>query len=170
MERKFGRARVQAPAGRPWDAEFEVERYLDHQGRSFVSRFDANSLLYLTRALDSFDLSERDGSLEASLGRTRARFLLLTFSSDWLYPPAQLARLAAAARTVGREVEYRCLESDRGHDAFLLEHEQQTPVIRGFLDPAWLLDGRHAPHPEGEVAGEGASGQGGGLTSRDRAI
>jgi homoserine O-acetyltransferase/O-succinyltransferase len=156
MERKFGRRRVQAPAGGPWDAEFEVERYLDHQGKSFVSRFDANSLLYLTRAIDSFDLGERDGSLEAALGRTRARFLLLTFSSDWLYPPAQLARLALAARAVGREVEYRCLESDRGHDAFLLEHEQQAPIFRGFLDAAGLLDGEPAPHPEGEAGGKGA--------------
>ncbi len=98
MERKFGRNRVRDPAGRPWDAEFEVERYLDHQGRGFVNRFDANSLLYLTRAIDGFDLGERNGSLEATLARTRARFLLLTFSSDWLYPPAQLARVARAAR------------------------------------------------------------------------
>jgi homoserine O-acetyltransferase len=156
MERKFGRRRMQAPADRPWQAAFEVERYLDHQGRNFVNRFDANSLLYLTRAIDSFDLGERDGSLEAALDRTRARFLLLTFSSDWLYPPAQLARVALAARAVGREVEYRCLESDRGHDAFLLEHEQQAPIIHGFLDTAGRLDGEHASYPEGEVAGEGA--------------
>jgi len=156
MEQKFGRRRVQAPAGRPWDAAFEVERYLDHQGRSFVNRFDANSLLYLTRAIDAFDLGERDGSLEAAFARTRARLLLLTFSSDWLYAPAQLARVARAARQAGREVTCRCLASDRGHDAFLLEHEQQAPIIREFLRAAGLLDGEHAPHPEGEVPGKGA--------------
>ena len=156
MERKFGRRLVEAPAQRPWEAEFEVVRYLAHQGRSFVRRFNANALLCLTRAIDSFDLGECGGSLEAALGRTRARFLLLAFSSDWLYPPAQLARVARAARRAGLEVTYRCLASDRGHDAFLLEHEQLAPVIRGFLDPPRLLDGEHAPHPEGEVPREGA--------------
>jgi homoserine O-acetyltransferase len=156
MERKFGRQRVEAPARRPWEAEFEVVRYLEHQGRSFVSRFDANALLCLTRAIDSFDLAERNGSLEAALRRTRARFLLLTFSSDWLYPQAQLARVAHAARRAGLEVTYRCLASDRGHDAFLIEHEQQAPIIGEFLDAAGSLDGEHALHPKGEVAGERA--------------
>jgi homoserine O-acetyltransferase len=156
LERKFGRKRVEEPARRPLAAEFEVVRYLEHQGRSFVRRFDANSLLCLTRAIDSFDLGEREGSLEAALSRARARLLLLTFSSDWLYPPAQLARVARAARQAGREVTYRCLASDRGHDAFLIEHEQQAPIIGKFLDAAGSLDGEHALHPKGEVAGKRA--------------
>jgi homoserine O-acetyltransferase len=156
MERKFGRRRASPPGERPWEPEFEVERYLDHQGRSFVGRFDANSLLYLTKAIDRFDLGDRDGSLLAALGRSRARFLLLTFSSDWLYPPSQLERVGSAARRAGREVAYHCLESDRGHDAFLLEHERQAPIIRGFLEAADLLDGESALHPDGEMAGEGA--------------
>ena len=133
MERKFGR-RARGPlgfvVGQP---EFEVERYLDHQGASFVKRFDANSLLYLTKAIDYFDLAEREGSLESALARTRARFLLLTFSSDWLYPPSQLERVARALDAVGRSVTYRCIRSDSGHDAFLVEHDRQAPLIRRFL-------------------------------------
>jgi homoserine O-acetyltransferase len=133
MERKFGR-RARGPFGYALGPpEFEVERYLEHQAASFVGRFDANSLLYLTKAMDYFDLGEGEASLEAALGRTRARFLLMTFSSDWLYPPYQLERVARALRAAGRSVEYHCLESDYGHDAFLLEHARQEPVVRTFL-------------------------------------
>ena len=110
-----------------------MERYLEHQSAGFVKRFDANSLLYLTKAIDYFDLAEREGSLESALARTRARFLLLTFSSDWLYPPSQLERVARALDAVGRSVTYRCIRSDSGHDAFLLEHDRQAPLIRRFL-------------------------------------
>jgi hypothetical protein len=154
MHRKFGR-RARGPrcfdVGRP---EYEVERYLAHQGASFVRRFDANALLYLTKALDYFDLAEHHGSLEAAAAAARARFLLLTFSSDWLYPPSQLARVAAALRAAGRDVVYRCLASDDGHDAFLLDHARQAPIIGRFL-----LDGERALHPQGEVAGERADEQ-----------
>ncbi|HEY3380560.1 MAG TPA: homoserine O-acetyltransferase [Vicinamibacterales bacterium] len=133
MERKFGRRARNGLAyslGRP---EFEVEHYLEHQGASFVQRFDANSLLYVTKAIDYFDLSEGHGSLEEALAGSRARYLLLAFSSDWLYPPYQLERVAAALEATGRPVEYRCLPSDYGHDAFLLEHAQQEPLVRRFL-------------------------------------
>ncbi|MBE3072842.1 MAG: homoserine O-acetyltransferase, partial [Acidobacteria bacterium] len=133
MERKFGRrvrGRLGYALGSP---EFEVERYLEHQGASFVGRFDANALLYLTKAIDYFDLAEGENSLEAALAKTASRFLLLTFSSDWLYPPYQLERVAAALESAGRQVEYRCLNSDYGHDAFLLEHAQQEPIVRRFL-------------------------------------
>ena len=99
-----------------------------------MQRFDANSLLYLSKAIDYFDLAEGEKSLEAALAKTRAPFLLLTFSSDWLYPPYQLERVAAALRAVERPVEYHCLESDYGHDAFLLEHARQEPIVRRFLD------------------------------------
>jgi len=136
LERKFGR-RAPEPRAYAIDArEFEVERYLDHQGRSFVQRFDANSLLYITKALDYFDLSEGHPSLEAALRRTRARFLLLTFSSDWLYPPEQLERVASALRASGRPVEYHCLTTDAGHDAFLVDYARQAPLVRRFLGAA----------------------------------
>ncbi len=133
MERKFGRRvrdRLGSAVGPP---EFEVEQYLEHQGASFVSRFDANSLLYLTKAMDYFDLSEGERSLAAALEKTRTRFLLLTFTSDWLYPAYHLERVAAALESAGRPVEYHCLKSDYGHDAFLLEHAQQEPIVRRFL-------------------------------------
>jgi homoserine O-acetyltransferase/O-succinyltransferase len=154
MERKFGRRRAARPVERLGPPEFEVERYLDYQGASFVKRFDANSLLYLTKAIDLFDLAERDGSVTAALARARARFLLLTFSSDWLYPPAHLERVADALETAGREVSYRCLASDAGHDAFLTEHDLQAPIIRGFLEPGVLLDGQDPLHAQREVTGE----------------
>jgi homoserine O-acetyltransferase len=154
MERKFGRRRAARQVEGLGQPEFEVERYLDHQGASFVKRFDANSLLCLTKAIDLFDLAERDGSIAAALARTRARFQLLTFSSDWLYPPAHLERLAGALETAGRDVSYRCLASDAGHDAFLTEHALQAPIIRGFLERSALLDGEDLLHAEREVTGK----------------
>lgn len=134
MERKFGRRVGPAGLGYRLEPEFDVERYLAHQGRSFVDRFDANSLLCLSKALDYFDLEAGRPSLSAAFQATQARFLLLTFSSDWLYPPYQLGRVAHAITLAGRQVEYRELPSDYGHDAFLLEHEAQRPLIRTFLD------------------------------------
>ena len=142
-----------APAGRRsgvrrLDPQFEVEHYLRHQGERFVERFDANSLLYLTKAIDEFDLAGGYPSLEEALAPTRARFLLVTFSSDWLYPPHELARVADALHQAGKPVTYRCLESDCGHDAFLLEHEAQAQPLRRAIacrpdgTPALLLPGR----------------------------
>ncbi len=139
MQRKFGRRTRESRAYAIDSPEFEVERYLEHQGRSFVGRFDANSLLYITKAIDYFDLSEGHQSLEVALARTHARFLLLTFSSDWLYPPQQLADVASALRAAGRPVDYHCLKSDAGHDAFLVDHAQQAPLVRRFLA---LQDGK----------------------------
>jgi homoserine O-acetyltransferase len=113
--------------------EFEVESYLEHQSRAFVDRFDANSLLYLTRAIDYFDLVPPGGTLRDAFRASDAAFLFLTFSSDWLYPPYHLEEVAEAARAAGRPVGYREVPSEYGHDAFLLEHEAQEPVIRAFL-------------------------------------
>ena len=133
MERKFGR-RLRGGGRRfDLDAQFEVEHYLRHQGDSFVARFDANSLLYLTSAIDHFDLAQGRGSVREALAPCAASFLLLTFTSDWLYPPEQLARVAATLESAGKRVVYRCIESDRGHDAFLVEHAKQQAVIRTLL-------------------------------------
>jgi len=154
MERKFGRRGAPAHAFALDATEFEIERYLAHQGESFVRRFDANALLFLSKALDYFDLAEQHGSLEVAAQAARARFLLLTFTSDWLYPAAQLERLERVLTAAGRRVEYRCLTSTEGHDAFLLEHERQAPIIRGFL-----LDGERSLHAHREVAGERADEQ-----------
>jgi homoserine O-acetyltransferase len=140
MERKFGRRLREGERRFDLEPQFEVEHYLRHQGEQFVARFDANALLYVTSALDHFDLAEGRRSPAAALSACGARFLLLTFTSDWLYPPEQLARLADALRGSGTPVTYRCIDSDRGHDAFLLEHEKQAEVIRPFLDGLAIVD------------------------------
>ncbi len=118
-----------------FDVDFAIESYLRHQGESFTRRFDANSYLYLSRALSYFDLAKAhgNGSLVEALRNVRARFLILSFSSDWLYPPGDSAELAAALRANGVEVEEHVIESTYGHDAFLLEEEAQTSYIRPFL-------------------------------------
>jgi homoserine O-acetyltransferase len=148
MERKFGRRR--RPGARPYgfDVEFEVESYLRHQGQAFVDRFDANSLLYVTRAIDDFDLAPPGGTLRDAFAGGEADYLFLTFSSDWLYPPRHLEAAAEAARAAGRAVTYREIPSDYGHDAFLLEHEAQTPVIAAFLGDGARYNPGRRPSPE----------------------
>ncbi len=135
MERKFGRRlRNRERYGYDFSLDFEVESYLRYQGKSFVERFDANSLLYLTKALDYFDLSNGGDSLSAAFRGVKARFLLMAFSSDWLYPPYQLKEVAQAIRRAHGDATYCEVRSDYGHDAFLLEHGQQEPLVRAFLD------------------------------------
>ena len=133
MHRRFGRRLLTDGFQYGLGREFEVESYLDHQGQAFVDRFDANSLLYLTRAIDYFDLVPAGSTLRGAFAGSDAAFLFLTFSSDWLYPPYHLEEVARAAQAAGRPVEYREIPSDYGHDAFLLEHQAQEPIIRAFL-------------------------------------
>jgi homoserine O-acetyltransferase/O-succinyltransferase len=140
---KFGR-RLQAAPDRAGDdirytitePEFEVESYLRHQADSFVKRFDANTYLYLSRALTYFDLAREhgNGSLLRALERVRARTLLIAFSSDWLYPPSASKEIEVALRSHGKPVEFHVIEAPYGHDCFLLEEARQTPVIRHFLN------------------------------------
>jgi homoserine O-acetyltransferase len=143
MRQKFGRRLRQDGPSYGLEPDFEVEHYLQHQGRSFVERFDANALMYLTRALDYFDLEAGGRRLAETFGATDAAFLLLTFSSDWLYPPYQLEAVASAASAAGRSVWYQQITSDYGHDAFLLEHRAQEPVIRAFLAGLGLAHDDH---------------------------
>ncbi|WP_436534267.1 homoserine O-acetyltransferase MetX [Actinoplanes sp. HUAS TT8] len=110
------------------EPEFEVESYLRHQASSFVRRFDANTYLYLSRALTYFQLD-----LPAAAKVIRARTLLIAFSSDWLYPPAASEQIAAAWRDEGKPVEFHLIEAPYGHDCFLLEEARQTPIVRDFL-------------------------------------
>jgi homoserine O-acetyltransferase len=137
MALKFGR-RLQNRErfGYDFSLDFEVESYLRHQGQSFVDRFDANSLLYLTKALDYFDLSTGHESLTEAFYDSEALFLLIAFSSDWLYPPDQLKRVAKAVRRAGGDATYYEIGSDYGHDAFLLDYEKQEPLVRSFLERA----------------------------------
>ena len=117
------------------EPEFEVESYLRHQAETFVKRFDANTYLYMSRALSYFDLARQygNGRLAHALRDVSARTLLIAFSSDWLYPPAGSEELADALRAVGTEVEIHVIDAPYGHDCFLLEEARQSPMIREFL-------------------------------------
>jgi homoserine O-acetyltransferase/O-succinyltransferase len=116
------------------DAEFQVESYLRHQADSFVKRFDANTYLYMSRALTYFDLArQHGGSLAHALADVAARTLLIAFSSDWLYPPVASREIADALRALGKPVEFEVIEAPYGHDCFLLEEARQIPIIRQFL-------------------------------------
>jgi len=125
MREKFGR-RLRNPD------QFEVESYLHYRGNQFVDRFDANSYLYITRAMDSFDLTQR-GSLTTLFEKIRTRFLVMSFTSDWLYPSYQSLEIVSALRSRNCDVAYCNLTSQYGHDAFLIEVEEQAPLVRGFL-------------------------------------
>jgi homoserine O-acetyltransferase len=118
------------------EADYAVESYLRHQARTFANRFDANSYLYISRALTYFDLA-RDhggGSLERALSNVQARFQLISFSSDWLYPPHDSLELESALRANGKGVEHHPIQASYGHDSFLLEEARQAPLIAAFLD------------------------------------
>ncbi len=134
LERKFGRA-YQDGGGPAFtlEREFAIESYLDYQGTSFNARFDANTYLYITKAMDYWDLPARYGSLDAALARSHATFLLLSFTSDWLYPTSESVAIADALWRLGRPVTHAELASSAGHDAFLVDDEAQAPLIEGFL-------------------------------------
>lgn len=122
------------------EREFAVESYLEHQGRSFVHRFDANSYLYITKAMDYFELARGYASLADALRQTQARFLVASFSSDWLYPPADQEVIVEALEQAGRDVSYHALRSPLGHDAFLLEADLLTPIIADMLERTMASD------------------------------
>jgi homoserine O-acetyltransferase len=134
MREKFGRRlRGKETVGFDFDVDFEVESYLRYRGSEFVTRFDANSYLYITKAMDYFDLTNGHGSLAAAFERAEARFLVISFSSDWLYPSYQSQEIVRALRARNCDVAYVELESNYGHDAFLVDVAEQTDLIRGFL-------------------------------------
>jgi len=120
------------------EREFAIESYLEYQGQSFVNRFDANSYLYITKAMDYWDLTQRGEALNDVFRRAKAEFLVASFSSDWLYPPAESETIVAALRAAGRQVEYHAIKSPLGHDAFLLEADILSPIIEEALDRAAL--------------------------------
>jgi homoserine O-acetyltransferase len=137
MDRKFGRRRSPAQgASAPdaLDAPFEVENYLRYQGQAFINRFDANSYLTITRALDQFDLAQAYGSLEQAFAPVQAETLVVGFASDWLFPPEQNREIALALLRAGKRANYAELATDLGHDSFLLESEELYTLVRGFLE------------------------------------
>jgi len=135
MRQKFGRElRSKKALSFHFDAEFQVESYLRYQGSKFVERFDANSFLYLTKAADYFDLEERsEGGLAGAFRDSRARFLVVSFTSDWLYPTYQSRSLVQALKKNGLDVSFCEIDSHWGHDAFLLPHPRLDGLISAFL-------------------------------------
>jgi homoserine O-acetyltransferase len=134
MREKFGRRlRDKESFGYDFSIDFEVESYLRYRGLQFVGRFDANSYLYITKAEDYFDLTNGSGALAPAFERGETRFLVISFSSDWLYPPYQSQEIVRVLRRLNRDVAYSDLQSNYGHDAFLVDVVEQTALIRGFL-------------------------------------
>ena len=134
MNRKFGRMFVNGN-GRSFSfsKDFQVESYLHYQGDKFVKRFDANTYLYISRAMDYFDLVADHGSLEKAFSKCLSSFLVISFSTDWLFPPSQSRDMVRALRRVGKDVSYCDIESDQGHDSFLLPGHRMGDLVAGFL-------------------------------------
>ncbi len=161
MHQKFGRRERDGLDPGRFETGFEVESYLDYQGHKFVERFDANSYLHITWAMDHFDIEARYGSLESAFRESQAEFLLVALSSDWLFFPAQTRQLAQSLMGLRKIVSLVELESPYGHDAFLLEVAHLSRVINGFLEkpahagplakdpkPAEVPRGSHTPTSE----------------------
>ena len=138
LRRKFGRKlQDRAAFTYGFEADFQVESYLRHQGLSFVDRFDANSYLYITRAMDYFDLAaDHGGQLAEVFQHVTARFCLISFTSDWLFPTAQTLEVVHALNAVAANVSFVEIETDKGHDAFLLDEPEFHGTLKGFLDGA----------------------------------
>ncbi len=138
LQRKFGRKfQGRAAPTFSFDADFQVESYLRYQGASFVERFDANSYLYVTRAMDYFDLAaDHGGVLARAFLHTKTRFCLISFTSDWLFPTADSRALVHALNAGGASVSFVEIESDKGHDAFLLDEPELMATAQGFLQAA----------------------------------
>ena len=138
LQRKFGRELQRDGLSWGFDADFQVESYLRHQGASFVDRFDANSYLYITRALDYFDLAATHGGVLAEAFRKarNVRFCVLSFSSDWLYPTAESRDIVRALNAAGCRASFAEIETDKGHDAFFLDEPVFHQALRGFFTSA----------------------------------
>jgi homoserine O-acetyltransferase len=138
LHRKFGRKfQDRENPTFSFDADFEVESYLRHQGSSFVERFDANSYLYLTRAMDYFDLAaDYAGSVANAFKGSETRFCVISFTSDWLFPTSDSRAIVHALNAAAARVSFAEIVTDKGHDAFLLEEPELFAIVRGFLDGA----------------------------------
>jgi homoserine O-acetyltransferase len=147
LQRKFGRSLQGLDAKSfSFNADFQVESYLRHQGSTFVDRFDANSYLYITRAMDYFDLAAEHGDVLANAFKgTKTRFCVVSFTSDWLYPTRESREIVQALNAVAANVSFVEIESDKGHDAFLLDEPELFATVRGFLNAAARKRGLPAP-------------------------
>ncbi len=138
LHRKFGRQlQDRSKLAFGFDADFQVESYLRHQGSTFVGRFDANSYLYMTRAMDYFDLAQDYGGVLANAFRgTRTRFCVVSFTSDWLFPTVENRTIVHALNAAAANVSFVEIETDGGHDSFLLDEPELFATVRGFLTAA----------------------------------
>ena len=146
LTRKFGRRLRTGPDLTLFGDMFEVESYLQHQGSAFVDRFDANSYLLITRAMDYFDLAaEHDGDLAAAFRGTRTRFCIVSFTSDWLFPTEQSRAIARALNRAAADISFVEIETDKGHDAFLLHEPDLYRTLSGFLQGCAVRAGLAPP-------------------------
>jgi len=151
LHRKFGRRLQDRDAlTYGFEAEFQVESYLRHQGITFVDRFDANSYLYITRAMDYFDMAAKHGGILANAFKgTPVRFCVISFTSDWLYPTEENRRIVHALNAAAANVSFAEVESDKGHDAFLLDEPEFHQVLKGFIEGAAEHWSNDEPEPGG---------------------
>ena len=136
MQEKFGRKlQEKADYEFSFNADFQVESYLRHQGNTFVERFDANSILYITRAMDYFDLSKQfKGGLVDAFKKQKTKFLVISFSSDWLYKTKENKDIVIALNASGADVSYSEIVTDKGHDSFLVDEPEFLKTLKGFID------------------------------------
>ncbi|KRO55443.1 MAG: homoserine O-acetyltransferase [Pelagibacteraceae bacterium BACL5 MAG-120705-bin12] len=139
LQEKFGRKlqeRDDLKFG--FDADFQIESYLRYQGSVFVDRFDANSYLYITRAMDYFDLSRKfEGNLSKAFKDTKTKFFIISFTSDWLYPTQENKEIVIALNAIGADVGFVEIESDKGHDSFLLDVPEFLKALKNFLEKSY---------------------------------
>ena len=147
MANRFGRELKSGDIDKVLDVEFQVESYLHHQGRSFTQRFDANTYLLMTRALDYFDPArETGGELVTALEQTQARFLVMSFTTDWRFSPERSKEIVDALIAAGKDVASTVIESEHGHDSFLLPIERYTDALRAYLDRAYATSAQQQSH------------------------
>ena len=139
LQEKFGRKLQERDDLKfSFDADFQIESYLRHQGSVFVDRFDANSYLYITRAMDYFDLNKKfDGNLSKAFEKSKTKFFIISFTSDWLYPSSENKEIVIALNSIGADVGYVEIESDKGHDSFLLNVPDFLQALGNFLNKSY---------------------------------
>jgi len=136
LQEKFGRKLQERDDLKfSFDADFQIESYLRHQGSAFVDRFDANSYLYITRAMDYFDLTKQyNGNLSDAFKKSKTKFFIISFTSDWLYPTSEIKEIVIALNAAGADVGFIEITSDKGHDSFLLDVPDFLKSVKNFLE------------------------------------
>ena len=139
LQEKFGRKLQERDDLKfSFDADFQIESYLRHQGSAFVDRFDANSYLYITRAMDYFDLNKKfEGNLSKAFEKSKTKFFIISFTSDWLYPSSENKEIVIALNSIGADVGYVEIDSDKGHDSFLLNVPDFLQALGNFLNKSY---------------------------------